>query len=379
MTGKLFPTQEIGSLAKPSWLVSALKGLSPSSSEIAEMERWAKELGVRDSDELRGILTSPQRLGERSLLRDWASLFGIRLLERAGLDIVYDGEARRVEMYEYPVRNISGFKFCGLVRSFDNRYYRKAACVDQVSCPTPYHVEEFSFVRRNTDRTVKVPITGPYTLADWSFNEYYQAKLRPTVSDLRRRKLEAKREFVLDLASRVIRPNIKRLEESGAEWVQIDEPAATTHPEEVELFVEAFNEATNGVGCKISVHICFSDYSLLYPHVLEMRRCSQFAWEFANRDNGDRAGYQPLRLLAEYADGREMGLGVADVHVDTVESPELVRDRILYAAKIVGDPDRIYVNPDCGLRTRTWEIAYAKLRNMVRGAELAREAYAGEK
>jgi 5-methyltetrahydropteroyltriglutamate--homocysteine methyltransferase len=176
----------------------------------------------------------------------------------------------------------------------------------------------------------------------------------------------------------VIRPNLKALEKAGARVVQIDEPAATTHPEEVDIFVEGFNAATEGLKPKVTAHICYSDYRLLYPAVLEMKRCSQFAWEFANRDANFGDGYKPLELFREYDDGREVGLGVVDVHVSRVESPEEVRDRILKAAKVLGDEDRIYVNPDCGLRTRTWKVAFEKLRNMVRGARLARVAFEGE-
>jgi 5-methyltetrahydropteroyltriglutamate--homocysteine methyltransferase len=107
---------------------------------------------------------------------------------------------------------------------------------------------------------------------------------------------------------------------------------------------------------------------------MEMKNCDQLALEFANRDNSKRESYNQLKLLNEYNDKREIGLGVADVHVDTIETPELVKDRIDYATKILGDPARIYVNPDCGLRTRSWDVAYQKLCNITKGAELARQA-----
>ena len=81
-----------------------------------------------------------------------------------------------------------------------------------------------------------------------------------------------------------------------------------------------------------------------------------------------------MKLFEEYGFRGDYGLGVIDVHTDFIESPELVRDRILHAAKIIGNPSRIYVNPDCGLRTRAWEVSFQKLKNMVLGAELARKA-----
>ena len=83
------------------------------------------------------------------------------------------------------------------------------------------------------------------------------------------------------------------------------------------------------------------------------------AWSFVFRD----LSYRPI-----------LGLGVVDIHSDFIESPELVRDRILYAVDVFDDPHRIHVTPDCGLRTRSWQVAFAKLRNMVAGTELARNA-----
>ena len=279
-------------------------------------------------------------------------------------------------MYEYPIRNSEGFEFYGYVRSFDNRYYRKAACVGKVGLRRAYHLDEFTYVKQHAKRKIKVPVTGPYTLAEWSFNEFYQRRLATKYSDLRKLKVEAKREFVLDIARQIIRPNLLALQNAGADWLQLDEPAVTTKPEEVPFFVEAFNECTAGLTCKLSVHICYSDYRQLYPHVLNLKNCSQLALEFANRDDEKGEAYSQLKLLNEFGDTREVGLGVADVHVDNIESPELVYRRITYAAKVLGDTRRVYVNPDCGLRTRSWDVANAKLRNIVKGAESARQALA---
>jgi 5-methyltetrahydropteroyltriglutamate--homocysteine methyltransferase len=219
-----------------------------------------------------------------------------------------------------------------------------------------------------------VPITGPYTIAEWSFNEFYQERRKNELKDLQRLKFEAKRDFVLDVAKEILYPNIKALVDAGAVWIQVDEPALTTKPEEVPFFVEAFNECTAGISCKLSIHVCFSNYRLLYPHILNLKNCSQLALEFANRDDKHRGAYEQLRLLNEFNDKREIGLGVADVHSDEIESPELIKDRIEYASKILGDPRRVFVNPDCGLRTRSWDIAYAKLSNISKGADLARKA-----
>jgi 5-methyltetrahydropteroyltriglutamate--homocysteine methyltransferase len=179
----------------------------------------------------------------------------------------------------------------------------------------------------------------------------------------------------------VIRPNAEGLVQAGAQWLQIDEPAATTKPHEVPLVVEGFNAVLRGIpAARKSMHICFSDYSALWPAVLELDDCLELQLEFANRDSRelgtreeDRPGYvDTLRLFKEHG-YPNVGLGVLDIHSDFVEPAELVRDRILYAVDVLGDPARIQVNPDCGLRTRTWDVVYEKLANMVEGTRLAED------
>ena len=373
MASTIFPTQDIGSLPKAPWLISYLRGKKIEQSDLDQLSKWSKITGFEGETQVKDLLYHPKTSESEERIRALASLFGIRFLESAGLEYIYDGEANRIEMYEHPVRNSEGFEFYGHVRSFDNRYYRKAACVRKLGFREPYHLKEFLFVKKHAKRKTKVPVTGPYTIAEWSFNEYYQRQNAGKYSDLRKLKFEAKREFVLDVAKEIIRPNLQALVNSGAEWIQVDEPALTTKPAEVPFFVEAFNICTQGIECKFSLHVCFSDYSLLYPHIMGMKNCSQLALEFANRNDQQNA-YDQLNLLTEYGDDREIGLGVADVHVDEIESPELVKARIEYASKLLGDPERIYVNPDCGLRTRSWDVAYAKLSSMVKGAALARQS-----
>lgn len=379
---KLLPTQEIGSLAKPAWRVKGYRGEPLSENEIVEALSWGQRLGIEGMGELVKILRSKERtLRDRRAIIEWSAKFVIRFFENAGLDILFDGEQWRSEMYEHVIRNIEGFKFLGYVKSFDYRYFNKAACISKPKFTKSFYVEEFIFTRKNTDREVKVPFTGPYTLVDWTFNEYYEKKLSGKIKDFKRRKLEARREFLFDLVKEVIRPEINKLIDAGAKWIQIDEPAATTNPsaEEMELFVEAFNETVRGLNCTFSLHNCYSNYEILAKYAPELRNCNQLALEFANRDSRQtgigevRIGYKELKLFENYGFKGKYGLGVIDVHTDFIEPPELVRDRILNAAKIIKDPSRIFVSTDCGLRTRTWEVSFAKLKNMVLGAELARK------
>jgi 5-methyltetrahydropteroyltriglutamate--homocysteine methyltransferase len=380
MTEVRFVTREIGSLAKPSWRVKAFAGRPLEEGELREAESWGRRLDVDGFERLSETLRSGQ-FGEAELaeIDYWAALYAIALLGKPGLAVVNDGEQRRTEMYDHVAAFARGFEQRGTVRSFDNKYYTKAAVVDQPSVPGPQDVDELHFVQEHTDRELKLPLTGAYTMEDWSYDEHYARE--GALGGSAERRYEARRQFVTDVATRVIRPNVEGLVAAGAGWIQIDEPAATTKPDEVPLVVEGFNAAVSGVEAKKSMHICFSDYAALWPAVLDLDDCLELQLEFANRDSRelgtgdeDRPGYvHTLRLFKEYG-YPGVGLGVLDIHSDFVESAELVRDRVLYAVEALGDPSRIQVNPDCGLRTRSWDVVYEKLANMVEGTRLAEEA-----
>jgi len=330
---KFFPTQEIGSLKKPAWLLEVVKNPD-----------------ISNEDKVKA--------------RNEAALLNIKTLEDIGLDIVYDGEVRRVEMYEEPVRHIKGFEFAGRVRSWDNKYYKKARVTEEVAYKQNFHEYEFEFIKENAKCDIKIPVTGAYTLADWSYNEFYKTK----------------EELVIDLAKKVVRPLIIDLVKEGAKIIQIDEPAATTHPSEMDIFRESINESVRGINAKFVIHACFSgnEYTALAPQMSEIK-VQQYTLEFANRDtwylgtnDKERKGYHVLKLFKEYGFKGEIGIGVTDVHLDKIEPPKLIRDRIIYSAKALGDASKIYVNPDCGLRTRTRSVAFEKLKVMVEGAKLAR-------
>jgi 5-methyltetrahydropteroyltriglutamate--homocysteine methyltransferase len=374
------PIQEIGSLPKTLWRLKAFEKEGIDGPALDQARKEGKRLGIGEHTELVTLLEKRKGFSkdEKADIKRWASRYSLRYLEQAGLDIVYDGEETRTEMYDWPVARTQGFEERGWCRSWDHLYFKKAAIVSPPRCDEPYHTEEYVHATKHGQKALKVPVTGAYTLMDWSFDEYYfpKAKGKSTAE----RRFNARRQFAVDLARDVLRPNLKALTEAGATRIQVDEPGASTKPDEVGVFVESFNESVKGLKGRFSIHLCFSEYKLFFPGILGLKGCSELAIELANKDlwtlgtsAKQRPGYaSTLALWKEHDAPFDIGLGVLDVHTDQVESPQLVRDRIVFAANELG-PERVLVNPDCGLRTRRWPVVEAKLKSLVDGTRLARK------
>ena len=374
------PIQEIGSLPKTLWRLKAFEKEGLDDAALEQARKEGARLGIADHGKLVSLLEARKGFSkeQKAEIKRWASRYSLRYLENAGLDIVYDGEETRTEMYDWPVARTSGFEERGWCRSWDHLYFKKAAIVSPPKCEEPYHTEEFLHAAKNGQKALKVPVTGAYTLMDWSFDEYYFPRAKG--ASVAERRKAARRQFAVDLAKDVLRPNLKALIEAGATRIQVDEPGASTKPDEVDVFVESFNESVKGLQGRFSIHLCFSEYKLFFPGILGLKGCKELAIELANKDTlalgttaKDRPGYaHTLGLWKQYDAPFDIGLGVIDVHTDHVESAELVRDRIVFAANAIG-PDRVLVNPDCGLRTRRWPVVEAKLKALVEGTRLARK------
>src|SRR5439155_26557795 len=144
-----FVTREIGSLGKPPWRVKSFAGRPLEESDLEEARRWGRELQVDGHEEL--VEKLEQGSADLTEIDDWAARYAIALLERTGLDVVYDGEQRRTEMYDHVAAHARGFEPRGTVRSFDNKYYAKAAVVAEPSVDAPQDVDELRFVQEHTD------------------------------------------------------------------------------------------------------------------------------------------------------------------------------------------------------------------------------------
>jgi len=265
--------------------------------------------------------------------------------EVAGVDIIWDGEMRRDEMTSYFARKIDGFVIYGEVRVWGNVYYPKPAIVDELRYREPLAVHEFEFLRSITDKEIKVPITGAYTIVDWSFNEFYNTK-----------------EDAVYALAEVINQELRNLVKAGANYIQLDEPAISTHPEELEIAKNAVEIMVKRVNAYIGMHICYGDYSKIFPDILDFR-IDQLDFEFANRN------FEDLKLLKEYDFDKDLGFGCIDVHTKRVESVEEVKVAIETVLEII-DPARLYIDPDCGLKLLPREVAFKKLEVMVKAKDL---------
>lgn len=270
----------------------------------------------------------------------------------AGVDVISDGEQAREDMVVYFAERIEGYQSGDWVRIFDNVYFRKPIVASRLGYKGPMAVADWEYARSIAEgRPVKAILTGPYTMVDWSFDLAYGDR----------------RELVLEMA-RVLRREIEEFARRGAEFIQVDEPALSTRPyrEEAELLREALEIMFKGVSAKKIVHICFGRIERILPYALEFP-VDQLDLEFKN------SNFRLLPHLKEYGFDKELGYGVIDVHSTRVETVEEIKNDIYRLLKMdILPPEKIYVDPDCGLKRLPREIAKAKLRNMVEAARQVR-------
>ncbi|MFB6070599.1 MAG: methionine synthase [Halanaeroarchaeum sp.] len=276
--------------------------------------------------------------------------------ERSGLDVVVDGEMRRNEMVEYFADRICGYEFNGPVKVWGHNYFDKPSVVDEVEYDESWLVDEFEFTSSVATHPVKVPITGPYTLASWSFNEVYEddAELANALADL-------------------VNLEIEKLVEAGARYIQIDEPALATTPDDHAIVGETLERIADGVpdDVRLGLHVCYGDYSRIYPEMLDFP-VDELDLELANGD------FEQVEVFTDPEFTKDLAMGVVDVHDAEVESVEEIKEAIVRGFEIV-PPEHLTVSPDCGLKLLPREVAYRKMENMVQAArEVEAELDAGD-
>ncbi|MFB6127966.1 MAG: methionine synthase [Halolamina sp.] len=276
--------------------------------------------------------------------------------EEAGLDTVVDGEMRRNEMVEFFAHRIDGYEFHGEVKVWGHNYFDKPSVTESVAYDEPWLVEEFEFTESVADRPVKVPITGPYTLANWSFNEAY----------------DDDEALSYDLAD-LVNEEVEKLVDAGARYIQIDEPALATTPDDHAIVGECLERIVDGIPeeVRVGLHVCYGDYSRVYPEVNEFP-IDEIDVELANGD------YEQIGVFADGEFQPDLALGVVDAHDTDVESVAEIKENIQEGLKVV-PPEKLTVSPDCGLKLLPREIAYEKMANLVTAArEVEAELDAGE-
>ncbi|MFW5782948.1 MAG: 5-methyltetrahydropteroyltriglutamate--homocysteine S-methyltransferase [Spirochaetota bacterium] len=287
----------------------------------------------------------------------------VRKQEEIGLDVIVHGEAERTDMVEYFGEQLAGFAFTerGWVQSYGSRCVKPPVIHGDVERSEPMTVRWSAYAQSLTDRPVKGMLTGPITILQWSFPR----------EDLSRR------ETALQIAL-ALRDEVHDLETAGIGVIQVDEPAlreglplrAAARPDYLEWATLAFRLATSDVEneTQIHTHMCYSDFNDIIESIVEMD-ADVITIE------ATRARMRLLEAFETYSYPNEIGPGVYDIHSPLVPGSEQIVDLLRAALRYIPG-ERLWINPDCGLKTRGWEETVPSLRNMVAAARELRNELA---
>jgi 5-methyltetrahydropteroyltriglutamate--homocysteine methyltransferase len=334
----LLPTTLVGSYAQPDWLIDRAKLAGRFPPRVRAKELWR---------------VAPEWLEQA---QDDATILAIRDQERAGLDIITDGEMRRESYSNRFATALEGVDIDNPGTALDRSGHPNPVprVVGRVRRRHPVEVRDVAFLRANTDRMIKITIPGAFTMAQQVQNDFYKDEV----------------ELAMDYAA-AVNEEIRDLFAAGADVVQIDEPYMQARPAKAKQFgIQVLNRAVEGITGTTAVHLCFgyaaiiherpSGYSFL-PE-LEAANVRQISIETAQSQ-------LDCSMLATLS--KMILLGVLDLSDMTVETPQVVTHRIRRALPYV-DAERIIVAPDCGLKYLPRDVAFGKMRAMVQGAEIVR-------
>ena len=334
-------TTVVGSYPQPDWLI--------------DRERLGERL--------------PPRVRARELWRvaepfleeaqDDATRLAVQDMERAGVDVVTDGEMRRESYSNRFATALDGVDLDHTGVALDRTGHENPVprVVGPIRRTRPVEVRDVEFLRSITDRRIKITVPGPFTMTQQAQNDHYADD----------------RSLALAYAE-AVNAELRDLEAAGADVVQIDEPYLQARPEAArEYAIEAIDRALEGIDGETVLHTCFGYAHIVkdkrtggYPFLAELRDClaTHLSLEAAQPDLDPEV----LRDVP----GKTIVLGVLDLGADEVETPEAVAGRIRRAIDVVG-PERLVVAPDCGMKYLPRERAFRKLAAMVAGARLAGE------
>jgi len=337
---EILTTELVGSYALPSWLWIVL--------ERIERQNDLGEVDVRET------------------LEDAINI-AILDQERAGLDVITDGEMGRRDFIQNFYGRLTGLRRLPPARHFGSAGYDqnpRYEVIDTVTAPEGLGIlSELTYLRGRTSRPIKICVPGPMTLAlPLSIKGRYH-----------------NRESLIEDVSRIVNHELKALVAAGADYLQIDEPRyASSHADAAQL-VDLFNATRTDVHGRIGLHLCFGnfkgrsfdrrDYSPLFPELVKAQ-CDQFNLEFANRQ------FAQIELLCEFRSDQRIGVGVIDVKSYFVETAEEVAIAIRLALRHIA-PENLVITPDCGFNHCPRQVALRKMIAMVQGAALVRRELRG--
>jgi 5-methyltetrahydropteroyltriglutamate--homocysteine methyltransferase len=333
-------TTVVGSYPQPRWLI--------------DRERLRERLPPRVR--ARELWRVPEPFLEEA--QDDATRLAVQDMERAGVDVITDGEMRRESYSNRFATALEGVDLDEPGVALDRTGHETPVpkVVGPIHRRRPVEVRDVEFLRSITDRRIKITVPGPFTMTHQAQNDYYGDE----------------RSLALAYAE-AVNGELRDLKAAGADVVQIDEPYLQARPEPArEYAVEAINRALDGIGGETVLHTCFGYAHIVkdrpkgYPFLRELNDClaKHLSLEAAQPE-------LDTEVLRDVPD-KTIILGVLDLGSSEVETPELVAVRIRKALSVVG-PERLVVAPDCGMKYLPRERAFRKLQSMVAGARLVGE------
>ena len=338
------PTSLVGSYAQPDWLIDRERLRHRFPPRVRARELWRVD---------------PRYLEQA---QDDATLLAVRDQERAGLDIITDGEARRESYSNRFATALEGVDIDNPGTALDRSGHPNPVprVVGPIARKHPVQVRDVKFLRANTSRPVKVTVPGPFTMSQQAQNDFY----------------EADRELALAYAG-AVHDEIADLFAAGADIVQIDEPYMQARPERAREFgVAALERALEGITGTTAVHICFGYAAIIHDRPsaysflpeLSAAPCDQISIE-TGQSGIDTAVLGSLP-------GKTIILGVIDLDDESVETPEIIATRIRRALPYKR-PEELVAAPDCGMKYLPRDSAYGKLESLVAGAAIVRAEQSG--
>jgi len=340
MPPHLLPTTVVGSYPQPDWLVNR-----EMLSKVVPRTRMTE------------IWRIPEPFLEQA--QDDATIVAIRDQERAGVDIITDGEIRRESYSNRFATALKGLDLDhpGEVRTRSGQLTPVPRVVGKLRRSRPVELRDMEFLRRNTDRPAKITLPGPFTMGQQAKNEFYKDD----------------EEMAMDFAV-AVNEEAHDLQKAGADVIQLDEPWLRNDPEAASRYaVKVINRALQGLKVPTVIHLCFG-YAAVVPGASKPTGYAylpELADTIASQISIESA--QPkvdLGVLKELS-GKKIMLGVLDLGDLTVETPERVAERIRRGLKYVA-PQNLIAAPDCGMKYLPREVAFGKLKAMVDGAAIVR-------